>query len=67
MSIQIEADSGTSQPRMTEIATGLSHDLRSLPGIRNVGAHIGRAVTGDQTVDVDWAHLGQRDRRRRPR
>ena len=59
--IRLDAEPGTSHPRMTKIATGVSSDLRSLPGVEDVGAHIGRAVTGDQRVDVNsseiWASL----------
>jgi CzcA family heavy metal efflux pump len=55
--VHLEAEPGTSHPRMTEIATSLTHELRSLPGIDNVGAHVGRAVTGDQTVDVNSGEI----------
>ncbi|HKH18263.1 MAG TPA: efflux RND transporter permease subunit [Solirubrobacteraceae bacterium] len=51
--VHLEAEPGTSNPRMTQIATSLTRELRSLPGIDNVGAHVGRAVTGDETVDVN--------------
>jgi CzcA family heavy metal efflux pump len=51
--IELEGEPGTSGPRMTQIATALTRELRSLPGIDNAAAHIGRAVTGDQTVDVN--------------
>jgi CzcA family heavy metal efflux pump len=55
--VQLEAKPGTSSPRMTEIATSLTRELRSLDGVDNVGAHVGRAVTGDQTVDVNSGEL----------
>ena len=62
--VRLDAEPGTSQPRMTRIATAVSRQLRSLPGVENVGAHIGRAVTGDQTVDVNsgeiWVSLGSK-------
>jgi Cu/Ag efflux pump CusA len=38
---------------MTEVATQVSRELRSLPGVDNVGAHVGRAVAGDQRKDVN--------------
>jgi Cu/Ag efflux pump CusA len=38
---------------MTEIATQASRELRSLPGVDNVGAHVGRAIAGDQRQDVN--------------
>ncbi len=37
--------------------TQATEELRLLPGIRNVAAHIGRAVTGDQVVGVESAQL----------
>jgi Cu/Ag efflux pump CusA len=55
--VRLDAQPGTSNPRMTSIATGLSRELRSLPGVENVGAHVGRAVTGDQIVDVNSGEL----------
>jgi Cu/Ag efflux pump CusA len=55
--VQLSATPGTSNPRMTEITTAVSRELRSLPGVENVGAHVGRAVTGDQRVDVNSSEL----------
>jgi CzcA family heavy metal efflux pump len=51
--VRLDAPPGTSNPRMTEIATAVSRDLRSIPGVDDVGAHVGRAITGDQIVDVN--------------
>jgi Cu/Ag efflux pump CusA len=42
-----------SNPRMTEIATGVTRQLRALNGVEDVAAHVGRAVAGDQRVDVN--------------
>ncbi|MDQ3856915.1 MAG: efflux RND transporter permease subunit [Actinomycetota bacterium] len=55
--VHLEAEPGTSNSRMTEIATEVSRELRSLPGVENVGAHVGRAVTGDQIVDVNSSEV----------
>jgi CzcA family heavy metal efflux pump len=51
--VRLTADPGTSNTRMTEIATQISREVRSIPGVENVGAHIGRAIGGDQLVDVN--------------
>jgi Cu/Ag efflux pump CusA len=48
---------GTSQPEMTRISGRVSHELQSIPGVHDVSAHIGRAVLGDQAVDVHSAEL----------
>jgi CzcA family heavy metal efflux pump len=55
--IQWQAPPGTSYPEMTRITTLVSRELRSIPGVRNVAANIGRAVLGDQIVDVNSAQL----------
>ena len=55
--VRLDGEPGTSNPRMTRIATDLSRELRAIPGVDNVGAHVGRAVTGDQVVDVNSGEL----------
>jgi Cu/Ag efflux pump CusA len=55
--VRLNAEPATSNPRMTEIATQLSRELRSLQGVDNVGAQVGRAINGDQLVDVNSANL----------
>jgi CzcA family heavy metal efflux pump len=51
--VRLTAEPGTSNTRMTEIATQVSRELRLLDGVANVGAQVGRAITGDQLVDVN--------------
>jgi Cu/Ag efflux pump CusA len=48
---------GTSQPEMSRISGRVSHELKSIPGVRDVSAHIGRAILGDQAVDVHSAEV----------
>jgi Cu/Ag efflux pump CusA len=59
--VRMNAEPGTSNARMTALATRLSRELRDIDGVDNVGAHVGRAVTGDQRVDVNsgevWVSL----------
>jgi Cu/Ag efflux pump CusA len=55
--VHIDAKPGTSQPVMTSIVTGATRKIAALPGVRDVGAHVGRAVTGDQVVDVNSGEL----------
>jgi CzcA family heavy metal efflux pump len=55
--VRLDGEPGTSNPRMTTIATELGRELRSIPGVDNVGAQVGRAVTGDQVVDVNSSEL----------
>jgi Cu/Ag efflux pump CusA len=48
---------GTSQPEMSRIVTAASEELRSVSGVRSVGAHVGRALTSDQVVNVNAGEL----------
>lgn len=59
--VQLDAPPGTSLPRMNEVAAQAVDELGSLPGVRNVGAHTGRAILSDQVVNVNsgeiWINL----------
>ena len=55
--VHLDAEPGTSNPKMTRTAADLGHRLRAIPGVGEVGAHVGRAKTGDQVVDVNSAEL----------
>jgi CzcA family heavy metal efflux pump len=57
LTVQLEAPPGTSLPAMQEIVTRASRELRAIPGVSNVGAHVGRAVFGDQVVGINSAEL----------
>ncbi|MBU0665190.1 MAG: efflux RND transporter permease subunit [Proteobacteria bacterium] len=48
---------GTSYSETYRITSRVSQELRSLPGVRSVGAHIGRAVGGDQVVDINSSQI----------
>ena len=51
--VRLAAPAGTSNPVMTEAATELASRLDALPGVASVGAHVGRAVTGDRVTNVN--------------
>jgi len=55
--IEWEAAPGTSHPEMNRVMTQASQELRSIPGVRNVGSHVGRAETGDQVVGINSGEL----------
>jgi CzcA family heavy metal efflux pump len=44
---------GTSLPEMNRVTAQVSRELRDIPGVRNVGAHVGRAVMSDQIVGIN--------------
>jgi Cu/Ag efflux pump CusA len=48
---------GTSNEEMTRIVARASAELRAVPGISDVGSHVGRAITSDQVVGVNSAEL----------
>jgi CzcA family heavy metal efflux pump len=48
---------GTSHTEMSRIVAQAGSELRSVQGVRSVGAHIGRAVTSDQIVGVNAGEI----------
>ena len=55
--IHWDAAPGMSRPEMDRITGRAALELRSVPGVRDVGAHLGRAITSDQVVNVNSAEL----------
>ncbi|HXQ39018.1 MAG TPA: efflux RND transporter permease subunit, partial [Anaerolineales bacterium] len=51
--IQLTGTAGMSEPEMSRIATRMSSELKSVPGVLNVDAQLGRAILGDQVVNVN--------------
>lgn len=47
----------TSVEASTRITVAASKDLRAIPGVRNQGAHIGRAEVADEVVGPDFTEL----------
>ncbi len=50
--VRLDAEPGTSNPRMTQVATELGDKLKGVPGVERVSATVGRAVTGDRVANV---------------
>ena len=55
--VRLNAAPGTSQPQMSRLTAETSKALRAIAGVVKVGGHVGRAVTGDRTVDVNNSEL----------
>jgi Cu/Ag efflux pump CusA len=55
--IQLRAAAGTSLTEMDRVVNRMGTELRTVPGVDEVGAHVGRAVTSDQVADVNSAEL----------
>ncbi|HEX6543180.1 MAG TPA: efflux RND transporter permease subunit [Ktedonobacterales bacterium] len=48
---------GTTQAEVVRITTQVSNDLRKIPGVTSFGAHIGRAVAGEEVSGVNFAEI----------
>jgi CzcA family heavy metal efflux pump len=61
--VELTGQPGTSDEVMTATATTLSNTLTALPGVADVGAHVGRAITGDSLTNVNsasvWVRIDQ--------
>ena len=55
--IRWDSPPGTSLPEMDRITARAAAELRSLPGVTQIGAHVGRAATADQIVGVSSGEL----------
>ncbi|HEX7246853.1 MAG TPA: efflux RND transporter permease subunit, partial [Actinomycetota bacterium] len=55
--VRLDAQPGTSLPAMDAITAQAVDELRALPGIDDVGAHVGRAIQSDQIVNVNSAEV----------
>ncbi|HEU4744980.1 MAG TPA: efflux RND transporter permease subunit, partial [Anaerolineales bacterium] len=57
LTIKMESAPGTSTQEMNRVMTMLGSELRSISGVKNVGAHLGRAEFGDQVVNVNSGEI----------
>jgi Cu/Ag efflux pump CusA len=48
---------GISHPEMTRIVSRATAELRGIPGVRDVGAHVGRAIMSDQRASVNTGEI----------
>ena len=55
--VRLDAPPGFSLSRMDEITAQAVEQLRSMSGIADVGAHVGRAIQSDQIVNVNSAEV----------
>ena len=55
--VNLQGQPGTSEPKMSGMTAQLSRELAAIPGVEDVGGHVGRALTGDQIVDVNSSSL----------
>jgi Cu/Ag efflux pump CusA len=55
--LQVHTVTGTSLPEMDRIVASAGRELSTVPGVKDLGAHVGRAVGSDQLVDVNSAEM----------
>jgi len=55
--VRWQAVPGTSITEMSRITAAATHELRAVPGVRDVGSHVGRAIMSDQTANVNTAEI----------
>lgn len=55
--IEWESAPGTSRAEMNRLMAQASQELQSIPGVRNVGSIVGRAITGDAVVGINSGEL----------
>lgn len=55
--IHMDGPAGTSHPEMVRMISQVNNDLQGIPGVQNAGAHVGRAVFGDQVVGINSSEL----------
>ena len=55
--VRLDATSGMSLTRMDEVTAEVIEDLRSVPGVGSLSAHVGRAIASDQIVNVNSAEV----------
>jgi Cu/Ag efflux pump CusA len=55
--VRLKALPGTALPEMDRITNAAAGELRALPGVADVGVHVGRAIAADQTSDVNTSEV----------
>ena len=55
--LHVEAAPGTSLIEMDRITATAGNELQTLPGVKSVGTHVGRAVGSDQLTNVNSAEV----------
>ena len=55
--VHLDSAPGTSLSEMNRIAGRVGNEIRSVPGVLNVGGHAGRALVSDRTVGTNASEL----------
>ena len=55
--VRVQGAPGTSLTEMNRITSSVAAEMRAAPGIESAGAHVGRAITSDEIVDVNAGEI----------
>ena len=55
--LHVQALPGTSLTEMDRMTAAAGNELQTLPGVRSVGTHVGRAIGSDQLTNVNSAEV----------
>ncbi len=55
--VRLQGAAGTSLTEMNRISASFATELRGVPGVESAGAHVGRAITADEIVDVNAGEI----------
>ena len=55
--VRVQGAPGTALPEMSRITSAVAAEMRGAPGIESAGAHVGRAITSDEIVDVNAGEI----------
>ena len=55
--VRLAGSSSASHPAMSRLTTMVSRELRAIPGVRNVSAHMGRAISSDKRTNMNAGEL----------
>jgi Cu/Ag efflux pump CusA len=55
--VRVQGAPGTSLTEMNRVTSAVAAEMRTAPGIESAGAHVGRAITSDEIVDVNAGEI----------
>jgi Cu/Ag efflux pump CusA len=55
--IRYDGAPGTSAGEMARVVSAATQELQTIPGVETAGAHVGRAISSDEVVDVDTGEI----------
>lgn len=55
--VRFDGPPGTSHTEMSRIVAQASSEIRAIPGVRNVGAHVGRAILSDEVSGINTGEI----------